>query len=74
VAVISHGKLMMADSLSNIKAQHASESITIEFKKVEDKEAFLSYGEIKDRYIIKDQGQTGLLLQTHEIEKTEALV
>jgi ABC-2 type transport system ATP-binding protein len=74
VAVISHGKLMMADSLSNIKAQHASESITIEFKKVEDKEAFLSYGEIKDRYIIKDQDQTGLLLQTHEIEKTEALV
>lgn len=74
VAVISHGKLMMADSLSNIKANHASESISLEFKSVKDKETFMACVEIKDRFILKELGQTGLLLQTSNIEKTEALV
>ncbi|NTW95526.1 MAG: ABC transporter ATP-binding protein [Erysipelotrichaceae bacterium] len=74
VAVISHGKLMMADSLANIKANHASESISIEFKTPQDKEAFMDHIEIKDHFIPKTEGQTGLLLQTKELLKTEALV
>ncbi len=74
VAVLSHGKLILTGSIEDIKSQHVSDSITIEFRTVEDKESFRNCEEIKPYLSLKEPSKNGLTLNTKEVYKTQALL
>ena len=74
VAVLNKGKLILTGPLAQIKSQHKSDTISIEFNSSEDKNAFMACPEIKDILNRTEETKTGLSLHTSDISKTERLI
>jgi len=74
VALIHQGKLIMNGTLEEIKAQHKSDALTIEFRNQEDKSAFLLSEDVKPYLLNSVETKTGVILHTQELSKTEAFI
>ena len=74
VAVLNKGKLLLSGTLADIKAQHKSDKLNIEFATDEDREAFMTCPELNTVLKNAEVLKTTVTLQTEDIRQTEALL
>jgi ABC-2 type transport system ATP-binding protein len=74
IAVLHNGKLALFGSLSDIREQHKSDSLLIEFSSSAEKEQFISSRKITPYLNTAEHKDTGIVLRTGSIEQAESAV
>lgn len=72
IAVLNDGKLALSGTLSEVKSQHKSNSLQIEFSSQIDKGRFMSESLLAPFIKKAEQTSTGIIIHTHDIQKAEA--
>ena len=74
VAVLNGGKLVLFGTLSELKAQHKSDGLIIEFATSEDKEKFIAIQETVPFMGNAEQTETSITVHTGKVSQTEAVI
>jgi ABC-2 type transport system ATP-binding protein len=74
VAVLNNGKIVLSGTLSELKAQHKSDSLFIEFLTSEDKGKFIALQEMNMFMGNTEQTETSIIVHTGDVWQTEAAI